>query len=465
RIRTPPALDLDGYDWILRLDALPHHATVQRGFAGPGDGEPTRGGFLVSVERPAETECPAPSVLFENWLGPGWEQPGVAPGVAPTRTLRTSDREERFEDKEERVLAFEDWLEERRRWEASESEVIAAARLFSALFTLWGKFERESERLQLFVGDGVLVASHQGAVVRHPLLLQRVQLEFDPQKPRFTLRESGDPPDLYAPLLRYLDVDPRRLLAFKQRVADEEIHPLGGKPTSEFLQAPVQTLWDDGKYVESPRDAGRPNGPYVYRQPAFYLGNRNQGFADAIERYIEILPRCELPESLLRIVGIETGRGTGRRDTGTYAVDVLLTRDANREQRRVIHRLDETGAGLVQGPPGTGKSHTNANLIRHLLAKGKTSWVTSHASKALRIVRDKVAEPLQSLCVSLLDSDEESTMQLEESITGILNYFSSTTKGKLDKDIERLTRARDALRDEQEVTRGQLLRAIHDEHV
>ena len=471
RIRTPPALDLDRYEWTLRLDALPRHATIQRGFAaldasGDGDGEAaSRGGFIVSIDRPTETECPAPSVLFENWLEPGWDQPGVAPAVAPTRPHRTTDREEHFEDKEERVLAFEDWLEERRRWEASESQVVASSRLFSELFTLWGKFERESEKLQLFVGDGVLVASHAGESVRHPLLLQRVQLEFDARKPRFTIRETGDPPDLHASLLRYLDVDPRRLLALKQRVAAEEIHPLGGKPTSEFLQGLVQTFWQDGMYFESPRDVGKPAGPYVYRQPAFYLGNRNQGFADTIERYIEILPgTTELPEALLRIVGIETGRGTDRRTTESHAPDLLLTRDANREQKRVIHRLDETGAVLVQGPPGTGKSHTIANLIGHLLAQGKTILVTSHASKALRIVRDKVAEPLQSLCVSLLDSDEESTMQLEESITGILNYFSSTTRGKLDKTIERLTRTRDGLRDEQEAVRGVLLRAINDEH-
>jgi hypothetical protein len=465
RIRTPPAIDLDRYDWILRLDALPRHATVQRGFAAHASDEPaSRGGLLVSVDRPAETECPPPSVLFENWLEPGWEQPGIAPAVVPTRALRTTQREEAFEDKEERVLAYEDWLEQRRRWEASESQVIAAARLFSELFTLWGKFERESEKLQLFVGDGVLVASHAGEVVRHPVLLQRVQLEFDAHKPRFTLRETGDPPDLYAPLLRYLDVDPRRLLALKERVAAEEIHPLGGKPTSEFLQGMVQALWQNGMYFDAPRDAGRSAGPYVYRQPAFYLGNRNQGFADAIDRYIEILPRCELPESLLRIVGIETGRGGGRRPTESITHDVLLTRDANREQRRVIHRLDETGAVLVQGPPGTGKSHTIANLIGHLLAQGKTILVTSHASKALRIVRDKVAAPLQSLCVSLLDSDEESTMQLEESITGILNYFSSTTRGKLEKELERLTRTRDALREEQEAIRARLLRAVDDEH-
>ncbi|HEY0990190.1 MAG TPA: AAA domain-containing protein [Kofleriaceae bacterium] len=469
RIRTPPALDLDRYDWILRLDALPRHATIQRGFAAldstDGDEPASRSGFIIGIDRPAETECPAPSVLFENWLEPGWEQPGVAPSVVPTRPHRTTSREESFEDKEERVLAFEAWLDERRRWEASESQVIAAARLFSELFTLWGKFERESEKLQLFVGDGVLVASHAGEVVRHPVLLQRVQLEFDAHKPRFTLRETGDPPDLYAPLLRYLDVDPKRLLALKDEVADDEIHPLGGKPTSAVLQRMVQTLWQNGMYYASQRDVGRASGPYIYRQPALYLGNRNQGFADTIDRYIEILPRTEeLPEALLRIVGIETGRGTERRPTETIVHDLLLTRDANREQKRVIHRLDETGAVLVQGPPGTGKSHTIANLIGHLLAQGKTILVTSHASKALRIVRDKVARPLQSLCVSLLDSDEESTMQLEESITGILNYFSSTTRGKLDKDIERLTRTREGLRAEQSAVRAQLLRAITDEH-
>jgi hypothetical protein len=469
RIRTPPALDLDRYEWILRLDTLPRHATVQRGFAAfdadGGDEPASRSGFIVNIDRPTETECPAPSVLFENWLEPGWEQPGVAPSVVATRPLRTTGREESFEAKEERVLAFENWLDERRRWEASESQVIAAARLFSELFTLWGKFERESEKLQLFVGDGVLVASHGGETVRHPVLLQRVQLEFDAHKPRFTLRETGDPPDLYAPLLRYLDVDPKRLLALKDQVAADEIHPLGGKATSAFLQRMVQTLWQNGMYFASQRDVGRPSGPYVYRQPAFYLGNRNQGFADTIDRYIEILPRTEeLPEALLRIVGIETGRGAERRPTETISHDLLLTRDANREQKRVIHRLDETGAVLVQGPPGTGKSHTIANLIGHLLAQGKTILVTSHASKALRIVRDKVARPLQSLCVSLLDSDEESTMQLEESITGILNYFSSTTRGKLDKDIERLTRTREALRAEQNAVRGQLLRAITDEH-
>src|ERR1041384_7337655 len=78
RIRTPPAIDLERYDWVLRLDALTGHTTLQSRFpalaaAGDDAGDAaSRSGFLVSVDRPAETECPPPSVLFQNWLEPGW---------------------------------------------------------------------------------------------------------------------------------------------------------------------------------------------------------------------------------------------------------------------------------------------------------------------------------------------------------------------------------------------------------
>ena len=118
------------------------------------------------------------------------------------------------------------------------------------------------------------------------------------------------------------------------------------------------------------------------------------------------------------MVGVDTNTGP---EEEKAPVDALLTHPANPEQIRAIQRLQDTGAVLVQGPPGTGKSHTIANLIGHLLAEQKTILVTSHTSKALRVVREKVAAPLRSLCVSVLESDDDSTQQLEESITGILN--------------------------------------------
>jgi very-short-patch-repair endonuclease len=119
---------------------------------------------------------------------------------------------------------------------------------------------------------------------------------------------------------------------------------------------------------------------------------------------------------------------------------------------------------LVQGPPGTGKSHTIANLIGHLLAKGKRILVTSQTSKALKVVREKVVSPLQPLCVANLSNDSESKAQLKESINGIVNYISKTDFGKISKQIDSLKSKRDALKENLKNLEAQALKIRRSEY-
>ncbi|NQZ99594.1 MAG: AAA family ATPase, partial [Myxococcales bacterium] len=246
-----------------------------------------------------------------------------------------------------------------------------------------------------------------------------------------------------------------------EAVEREHYHPLAGEKTSVFLKDLVQRLWPDGEFLEDPRDVARTSGPSIHRAPHLFLGSRAQGLSENLERYIQSLPQqTEFPESLLRVVGIETERaGDVER-----ASDLLLTKPANREQEQVIRRLEETGAVLVQGPPGTGKSHTIANLVGHLLAQDKSILVTSHASKALRVVREKMAEPLQPLCVNLLQTDEEGSRQLEESITGIVNTLASTSEKKIGREIEKLEAKRETLKERHTELSQSLLDAVRGEY-
>ncbi|MHC4548184.1 MAG: AAA domain-containing protein [Planctomycetota bacterium] len=474
RVKTPPTVHMSNYEWILKLGALPNHPSIQRGMywgSGgllPGESSGDEGGDVLKVGRPQETECPQPSVIIQNWLRPGWDRAGVEPAVYTRRKIKTDSEQrvpERFEDSEERVDAFTEWLGRRQAWERQERGVVDSLDFFSDLFELSGKFAREAEKYQLYLADGVLVMDHPGGEVRHPLLLQRLQLDFNPLVPEFTLRETAENPEIYSPLLRYLGVDGKELLRVKETLAEHHYHPLDHDPTSEFFRDMVHRFWQDGQFFESPDLVDHAAGPYVYRQPLLMLGHRYHGFSETLERYVEAVDGfAELPESLLRIVGIDTGRAADGEEEATAPIDLLLTKDANPEQERVLRRLEETGAVLVQGPPGTGKSHTIANLIGHLLAQKKTILVTSHASKALRVVREKVVEPLQALCVSLLDSDDESSKQLEESITGIVNYLSTTSEKKLEKASEKLAEKRSALRREYEQLRQALLGAIAGEY-
>ncbi len=333
--------------------------------------------------------------------------------------------------------------------------------LFAQLFEIWTQIERESEKYQFYIGDGVLVAPHDEGRVEHPILLSRLDIKFDPRIPAFTITESAEAPEIYATLLRHLAVDGKALFDLQEEFAEDPCDPLDGKEADQFLKKMVHSLWPDGGFGERDQLEGKKEH-YIYREPTIYLGQRTHDLADSIDRYLEtVSDEKEFSEALLRIVGIDTQRP--RTESQGDAFDVLMTHPANPEQVRVIRRLSETGAVLVQGPPGTGKSHTIANLIGHLLAQNKTILVTSHASKALRVVREKVAAPLRSLCVSVLDSDEESAQQLDESINGILNYLSATSQKELEKEIAVLTEERERLRSEEQMFRRKLLESLEME--
>ncbi|NRA04392.1 MAG: AAA family ATPase [Myxococcales bacterium] len=468
RVRTPPVVRLAERPWRLRLDELPESPQLVRGYARPGDPGSERevgpGAFVIRVGRPPETDCPEPSVVIKNWLRKGWDAVDADPESIARKTRKSNDGVESFDDSEDRVAALADFLDAKNAWVLEERSSIEALGVFSELFELHVRLQRESEKYQLFLADGILVLDHEAGQVVHPVLIQRVELRFDAGIPEFTILDSHDSPEAYLPLLRHVGLDGDAIQATADALAQAHAHPLGGASTSEFLKDLIQRHWTNGQYFENALEAENASGTRLYRQPQLYLGNRNYGLVENISRYLATIPELEeIPESLHRIVGVDTGRSEERSDDAP-PIDLLLTNHANTEQEQVIRRLAETGAVIVQGPPGTGKSHTIANLIGHLLAQDKSILVTSHASKALRVVRDKLAPPLRSLCVSLLESDEESSRQLEESISGIVNYLASTSDKKLTREIERLAESREKLRQEREGLRTRLFEAVKAEY-
>src|SRR5437870_400449 len=144
--------------------------------------------------------------------------------------------------------------------------------------------------------------------------------------------------------------------------------------------------------------------------------------------------------------------------------EVLLSKPANPEQIRIAVRLERDGCVLVQGPPGTGKTHTIANLIGHLLAQGQSVLVTSHTTKALRVLRDHVVEKLRPLTVSVLESDIESRNQLEGAVSTIIERLTTGNPKKLEAEAEQLAAQRSELLTQLRKHRQELFEARADEY-
>jgi hypothetical protein len=88
--------------------------------------------------------------------------------------------------------------------------------------------------------------------------------------------------------------------------------------------------------------------------------------------------------------------------------------------------------------------------------------VTAHTPKALKVLRDKLAKPLQPLCVSVLHNDKKSQEDLQSSVREIHVRLSEDDR-ILERDALRLREERKRILGALRETRHQLLDARQDE--
>src|SRR5712691_4882776 len=481
--RNPAKRQIREQLWSLWLHDLPDHPSIKRGASKSASAKnrsadsqnDDTGGFVLQVQRPSLTAPPEPPAAIATWLESGWDDPSNEPSVTVSRNesdQRGETRTTDFADEPSRLAALQRWTAAREEWAKSEKPARAAMKIFETLYSLYGRIDREAERVELVLGDGILSWCRAEGSIFHPILLQRLQLQFNAAVPEFTLSEADHPVELYSALFQSMtDVDGRAIGRCREELEQEGFHPLINGATSGFLKRLVVQLSPRGELLEDRAPAGEANDPQIGRDPILFLRGRTLGFAAAIEGILaDLRTREDLPWSLLNIVGEESPPpDTGESDPSAnrYSeadAEVLLSKPANPEQIRIAKQLEQYGGVLVQGPPGTGKTHTIGNLIGHLLAQGKSVLVTSHTTKALRMVRHHIVPELRPLCVSLLESDLDSRKQLESAVGSIAERLSRADAGSLEIEWKKLEAERSDLLKKLDDVRNQFADARADEY-
>ncbi|ATC63943.1 hypothetical protein CMV30_08245 [Nibricoccus aquaticus] len=480
-LRYPPVRDLAQQPHAVWLHELPDDSSVERHRATSSaatsatDENAEDSGIILRLTRPVCTPCPPPHEDIADWLKPGWQEFSAKAEFLPAREFsadRGLPRIEKFDTDERRLTRLRAWLAQRDAWIARERPVRQALDLFQRAYEWHGILEREGERIELLVGDGLLHCPDATGDFRHPVLFQKLTLEFYPDTPQpcFVFRKQEHPPALYMELLRVLpSVNNQQLAQCADELKRMEFSPLGGDDTDAFLRRLIQGLFPGAGTVSTPGQSAAT--PTITRQPAIFMRVRRSGPGNVFDLVLEDIHKRQdaLPPSLLRILGFFPPDAELADDSlapfsasGNEDDDILLSKPANREQLEIARQLERKDCVLVQGPPGTGKTHTIANLLGHLLAQGKRVLVTAHTPKALRVLREKVVEPLRPLCVSVLHNDKPSQEELQASVRTIHTKLSQDNV-VLEREARRLqserTRVLTALRE----ARTRLLEARMDE--
>ena len=477
KLRQKTILNYQEYPWFLELSKLPNDTNNIHQYWRDRVEDETfdvddDDSILLSVHKPEFQKCPEPDIIFKNWLLPGWDDFRKIPSIresisdesltAPNNVSTISQYYERdaedglvivhFSDSEERAASYENWLKKRIKWAEQQKILEATRNLFAKLYSIYFEMKRESETEEIIVANGIL-CDRDNPAIKHPVLTHRVKLEYDANKNTVFVLDTEMPSELYSDTFQKLDgINLSSINTLNVDLQQNDYHPLDRNDTPGFLKALVHQISSDSIFSESgiPVNWRNDNRFLLYMEPCYIARRRLDGTLKAIEQIIEDIQETgKIPAPIGDIVSggkfeVPTDMGEESIEeqlaaVGGESVDILLSKAANREQLEIARRIENYNAVVVQGPPGTGKTHTIANLMGHFLAQGKSVLVTSHTTKALTVLKEKIVPELQNLCVSMLD---DSNVDMERSVDGITNYMSKTSSYELKREMDRLSEER-----------------------
>lgn len=348
--------------------------------------------------------------------------------------------------------AFADWLERWRPWGERERVRRPRRRVYELLFDLHRLAADRPESVEIVLAAGLL---HVPDDVRVHLVTQPVRVDRDPGTGDMvcTLAEGGTMRLEDDELLAGLDLfDPSGTAILRERLLTTMISPLDPGLTP-FLKewadralqvtAPVSASWQppsgpENQLTCSPALVARRRGAFALR-----------GCYESIVRSLSD-EQTPVPLGLAQLVdAIEPEdrlawlARTGGTPSAEIAEDPLFPLPANEEQAQIITRLGQDSGVVVEGPPGTGKTHTIANLISALLARGQRVLVTAEKAQALRVLGDKLPAPLRELCVSITDVSAKGSLDLARSVATLAARKTDFDPARADREIADRTARRD----------------------
>ncbi len=397
----------------------------------------------LEVHKQVIPPTPPLPVILNQWVKT-WNNPGQEPQVE--EIIIHGSIEEAFEDDPKRVQEYQKWLkEEWHPWAAEAKSKKEIQNLYMELFSLHQRFQREGDDIELVWGHGLLSWKVKNEFIQRPLLVTRVELQFDAKEGIIFLIPTSKGTVMETDMLNNIEIpNLQRIEAMGRELSGTELNVWDEESIAPLLKEFVHTISSEGFYQGDIIPEGKTNTPVISYSPHVILRNSNgriwqnelmdvlekldEGFA--VPQTIKVLTTEE--QNLTKEISKEGSDNSW----ASIGEDLLFPLPSNLEQKQIARKLASSPGVIVQGPPGTGKSHTIVNLISHLLAHGKRVLVTSEKERALKVLRDKIPEEFRALCVSLLGGDSKSVKELEDSVKLIAENMDRFESTVLNKKIE-----------------------------
>ncbi|MGY1684418.1 AAA domain-containing protein [Geodermatophilus sp. SYSU D00867] len=441
--RAVPVRQISGHLDHLWLDGVRDLAAV--------DGEVGAGAVLLRLPRVVLEPSPAVPEVLHGWI-PLTERDDSsleAPRLRAQGPARDGAQVS-LDDHPEVTEAYERWLPVWQAWAEHDRPQRVLHRTYDQLRTMRQQTLENPESVEAVLAGGLLQLPDAG--VRTHVLTHRVVIDIEV--------ETGDAVVRLDPSSAGTALEDGRVLAgldgvfddggtsvLRSRIADLDVRPASDNALT-FLKewagrallrqvdvAPDWTVPAPGKLslTVTPAVVLRRRGAYALQE--YYNDIERTLAGDGEPVPLGLAQLVESIEADERVAWLESAGATAGADV---ADDPLFPLPANEEQAQIIRRLRGDTGVVVEGPPGTGKTHTIANLMSALLARGQRVLVTSEKAQALKVLRDKLPAEMQELCVAITDAGRGGSTELSRSVARLASEHSSYNRDRSQRVIHDL---------------------------
>lgn len=361
-----------------------------------------------------------------------------------------ADDIEYFDDDQERVLLYDEYVKVWSDWKERELTKETARNVYIKLREMQSEVDATEATQELVVGNGLL--TQVGTDLFYPIVTQSVRIHLDTKKNEVMVLCDADGSRIESLAIQQLSgIDTIDI----SKMGLQDISPMNVKGLYSALQEVSSKI--SIRQLAGVRlkfDEKLPKKTILFTmQPVFFIRPRTRavgGLVDELKTQIEE-GGVSINDFFTRLFST-AGRSGAELGLQEYSLeenlarscgeskDILFTKPANKEQLQIAERIETDGVVVVQGPPGTGKTHTIANLIGNFLAEGKTVLVTSEKGKALSVLKNQLEKPLQPLCMYLNGENKEEAIY---SIQEIQKYNQTHNSFAIQRNIDKLAEERE----------------------
>ena len=436
--------DIHNEEWYYFLENLPKHSGITFNYL---DSKNTLSyQKILQVEKLPFLKPLAIDKELLEWISGDWGDYKSSVKLLSEKIIKENNSLKVANIPDEKKEILEKLLKNRQSWIEDQKKIETARKLFDILYSKYLSLDRDSDTLELLVGNGIVKVPNED--IYYPVLLKKVNFSLDAERNLITVVDNSDDDfitqELYLNFLADVEnVNLDNVFKLGDKIIENNIHPISKNDViKDFFREFIHNLNPRAEFTEDKKISEDDNVITIEWKPILFIRKKDDGKIEAINNIIkDIEEGGEIPEYLAELVGIIEN---DKKEIENIP-DILFTKETNNEQMEIIKNIYSHKAVVVQGPPGTGKTHTIANLLGHFLAEGKNVLITSQTRKALEVLKEKIPNEIQDLCISMLDDDSSDLGNSVESISEKIAYLNVEN---LKNEYEEIERNRNELKED-----------------